>query len=198
MFRTRQGHSHFTSEQPQAAARLCEHPGCPNAGEYRAPKDRAHLTDYYWFCLDHVREYNKAWDYYQGMSEAEIERQVRHDTTWQRPTWKMGDWRSREKVLRHKAAHDAGFGAYWDGAADTPPPPNAAPRGPEVEALALLGLQPPTDFETIKRRYRELAKRHHPDANGGDKLAEERLKEINQAYNTLKTAYAQLNGGDEP
>ena len=36
-------------------------------------------------------------------------------------------------------------------------------------------------------RYIELVKRLHPDANGGDKTAEDRLKLVNQAYTTLKT-----------
>lgn len=195
MFKTRQGHAHFRSEPPQARERACDHDGCPEAGEYRAPKSRSHLNDYYWFCLDHVRAYNKAWDFYEGMTQEEIERQVRYDTTWQRPTWKMGDWRARERALRDKAVHDAGFGAYWDGT--EAPPPQAPARGPETEALLVLDLTPPVDFATIKRRYRELAKRHHPDANGGDKRAEERLKEINQAYNTLKTSYLQAGGNDD-
>ena len=38
----------------------------------------------------------------------------------------------------------------------------------------------------IKARYKELVKRHHPDANGGDRSSEERLREIIQAYNYLR------------
>ncbi|MFO1060844.1 MAG: DnaJ domain-containing protein, partial [Dongiaceae bacterium] len=37
-------------------------------------------------------------------------------------------------------------------------------------------------------RYKSLVKRLHPDANGGDKAAEERLKHINLAYSTLKNS----------
>jgi DnaJ-class molecular chaperone len=37
----------------------------------------------------------------------------------------------------------------------------------------------------VKARYKELVKRHHPDANGGDKSAEERFKTVSEAYRTL-------------
>jgi hypothetical protein len=67
--------------------RSCEWPGCTGEGEFRAPLSRDQLDQYRWFCLDHVREYNRSWDYYRGMSQAEIEADLRRDTVWQRPTW---------------------------------------------------------------------------------------------------------------
>lgn len=185
-------------EAPRTQLRACDHPGCLQAGEHRAPKGRDRLNDYYWFCLDHVREYNKSWDYYAGMSQTEIERQVRQDTTWQRPTWPMGDWRTRERQTRDRVFNGGfAFGAEWSGdETDTRrPPPRARARTPEEEALATLDLPPDADFAAIKIRYRQLAKQHHPDANGGAKEAEERLKSINQAYNILKAAYG---GGHAP
>ena len=65
-------------------------PGCEALGEYRAPKSRRNLGDYWWFCLEHVRAYNSTWDYYKGMSPGEIEAQLRADTAWQRPSWPLG------------------------------------------------------------------------------------------------------------
>lgn len=170
-------------------------------GEYRAPKGRERLNEYFWFCLNHVREYNKAWDYYAGMSERQIEEHLRSDATWQRPTWPMGFWKTRERTMHDEAMrqygfHDAGEGGarngghnghhggghHANGAANRM-------RTPEEEALTVLDLAPPVDFSQIKARYRELAKIHHPDINGGDKVAEETLKRINQAYTTLKASY---------
>ncbi|HYE48042.1 MAG TPA: J domain-containing protein [Azospirillaceae bacterium] len=177
-------------EPPKAALRACDHPGCCEGGEYRAPKGRDRLNEYYWFCLEHVRAYNKAWDYYAGMSQDQIEAHIRNSTTWERPTWRMGEWRNRERYLRDRAMGDFVFGAEWTGEERAEAPPRRQPRTPEEEALAVLELEPPVDFARIKARYRELAKRHHPDANGGSKEAEETLKIINQAYNTLKAAYA--------
>ncbi|HET9018229.1 MAG TPA: molecular chaperone DnaJ, partial [Acetobacteraceae bacterium] len=75
---------------PDAPGRCCDMPGCGGAGEYRAPKSRQSLREYWWFCLEHVRAYNAAWDFYKGMSPAQIEAEMRADTHWQRPTWPLG------------------------------------------------------------------------------------------------------------
>jgi len=85
--------------EPVPPVRLCDHPGCEAGGDFRAPRSRIELDNYFWFCLDHVRAYNAAWNYYAGMNEAEIEAEIRHDTTWQRPTWKLGE--------RHGPAYEA-------------------------------------------------------------------------------------------
>lgn len=179
-------------DEPRPATRACDHPGCAGGGEYRAPKSRSRLNEYYWFCLDHVREYNRAWDYYAGMSQDQIEAELRHDTTWQRPSWPLGFWGVQEKFLRDRVTQ--GFSFEFGREAGKGPSEERAQRRQtartaEEEALVVLELKPPVDFPRIKARYRELVKIHHPDANGGDKAAEEKLKEINQAYNTLKACY---------
>ncbi len=189
--RARAGYDSYAA--PRAATRVCDHPDCVAAGEYRAPKSRSSLNEYWWFCLDHVREYNRSWDYYAGMSTDQIEAEVRRDTTWQRPSWPMGKWGAQEKYLRDRVLHGFSFEfGHTNGKsqAEEKAQRRQAARTAEEEALAVLDLAPPVDFPQIKARYRELAKRHHPDANGGDKAAEEKLKEINLAYNTLKACYA--------
>jgi|JI10StandDraft_1071094.scaffolds.fasta_scaffold101103_3 hypothetical protein len=166
--------------------RSCEWPGCTGEGEFRAPLSRDQLDQYRWFCLDHVREYNRSWDYYRGMSQAEIEADLRRDTVWQRPTWPLGGPRQRTPNWR---IHD-GFGFFneepgqkaGEGA-------RTAAEAAHVRALAVFGLEPPVTFERLRSRYLTLVKQHHPDANGGDKAAEERLKSINEAYATLKNGY---------
>ena len=55
----------------------------------------------------------------------------------------------------------------------------------EERALVILDLRPPVSVAIVKTRYKELVKRHHPDANGGDKAAEERFKQISEAYRTV-------------
>jgi len=162
--------------------RACDHPGCASAGEFRAPRTRE-LTDYYWFCLDHVRSYNASWNYYAGMKEAEIETELRNDMVGQRPSWRFGSrvpWSLRQRV------QDFGL---LDESGDAPPKPRARPHSPQEKALAIFDLSLPLTLAAFKARYKELVKRHHPDANGGDKEAEERLKIINQAYSTLKASY---------
>ncbi|HZH29070.1 MAG TPA: DnaJ domain-containing protein [Azospirillaceae bacterium] len=188
MAKERAAYRRFSFEEPPPQVRRCDMQGCEGEGAYRAPKGRDRLNDYHWFCLDHVREYNRAWDFYRGMSEKEIERALRNDITWQRPTWPMGSWQARERAMREKVMRDFAHGAdEAESAARHAPPPRR--KGPEDEARAVLDVSADADFPEIKARYRELVKRHHPDANGGDKAAEEKLKQINQAYTTLKACY---------
>jgi DnaJ domain len=180
--------------EPAPPARLCDHPGCASGGEFRAPRSRIELDHYFWFCIDHVRSYNSAWNYYAGMNEAEIEAEIRRDTTWQRPTWKLG--------MRHGPAYEARirdpFGFYNGetgkksgehrraGSASDAVSRAASARD---QALAVFDLDPPFTQVSLKARYKVLVKLHHPDAHGGDKAAEEKLKIINQAYTTLKASY---------
>lgn len=171
--------------------RRCDHAGCTAAGEYRAPQSRTKLNDYFWFCLDHVRAYNAAWDYYKGMGAEEIEAARRADTVGWRPSWPMGGVRSGV----HRIDPDqlrAAFGRIFDedmlgNGEETPPPRAPRVMTPEEEALAVMDLSLGATPEEVKARYKALVKLHHPDANGGDKAAEERLKSINQAYTFLKT-----------
>ena len=177
-----------TSAGPSAAAtaaRLCDHPGCSAGGEYRAPRSRDRLDVFFWFCLDHVRAYNAQWNYYAGMSAAEIEAEIRNDTVWQRPTWKLG---SRYGTNGPRLRDD--FGIFGGGAAETGR--EARKRRPptaEEAALIVFSIEPPFTLVRLKARYKELVKLHHPDAHGGDKAAEEMLKVINLAYSTLKASY---------
>jgi hypothetical protein len=170
---------------PAAPGRCCDLPGCPAAGEYRAPKSRRNLKEYWWFCLEHVRAYNAGWDYYKGMTPGEIEAELRRDTAWQRPSWPLGrlgsaNWPD-ELVRDPLDLLTAGqFRRGTERAAGATPPELREP-------LQTLGLSWPLTMPALKARYKELAKRHHPDANGGDRTAEERLKTINLAYATLRS-----------
>ena len=180
--------------EPPPPTRLCDHPGCEAGGEYRAPRSRIELDHYYWFCLEHVRGYNAAWNYYAGMSEREIEAEIRRDTVWQRPSWRLGE--------RHGPAYEARindpFNLYngkdrkpGDGQRHKGAGSDASLRASSAraQALAVFDLEPPFNQTSLKARYKVLVKLHHPDAHGGDKQAEEKLKIINQAYTTLKASY---------
>jgi DnaJ domain len=175
--------------QPRPHARICDHPGCTEAGDYRAPRSRAVLEEYYWFCLQHVRAYNAAWNYYAGMSEAEIEREIRNDTTWQRPSWPLGSRHGPSPGVRWN--DPLGVFEPGDGGAEARRERERSRRPPTEQeaALKVFGIEPPFTFVGLKARYKELVKLHHPDRHGGDKAAEERLKVINQAYSTLKASY---------
>lgn len=171
---------------PAAPGRPCDMPGCGEPGQYRAPKSRQNLRDYHWFCLPHVREYNAHWDFYKGMSPSQIEAELRRDTAWQRPSWPLGRLGS----------------SGWDEILQDPLHVLSAARVRRAEAkrhehteapaelrehLRALGLSWPVTLDAVKVRYKELAKVTHPDANGGDRAAEERFKTINLAYATLRS-----------
>ncbi len=168
---------------PAAATRLCDHPGCAATGDYRAPRARDRLGVFYWFCLDHVRAYNAQWNYYAGMSAAEVEAAIRADTVWQRPSWPLGSRTSFRFDAKIRDFGLFGFAEAEERAA------RKRPLSEQEQAALVFELAPPFSFAELRARYKALVKLHHPDAHGGDKAAEERLKVINQAYATLKSSY---------
>jgi hypothetical protein len=181
--------SRFDFARSQNQERPCDSPGCGGEGLYRAPKSVNQLRDYHWFCLEHVREYNKSWNFCSGRSQAEIEAMIRRDTTWERETRPMSHWMAHEQRLR-AAAQAYAAGAAQRATDDWAERQRARePDTPETAALRIFGLQPPVDYAAIRSRYIELVKLNHPDTNGGDKESEERLKTINQALQVLKAAY---------
>jgi len=172
----------------QPATRACAHPGCTEAGEHRAPVSRDEMNRYQWFCLDHIREFNKAWNYFEGMSDTEVEADVRRDTTWDRPTWRLGgNGQFRPERVSDPLNLFNGAGLAGDGPQNGPPvrPPISEE---ESRAYRTLGLEYPVSSADLKARYKLLVKEYHPDANPGDRSAEDRLKDINAAYRTLKDA----------
>ena len=172
----------YAPDPAATPGRHCDSPGCPVAGEYRAPKSRSSLNEYHWFCLEHVRAYNLAWDYYKGMTPGQIEAETRRDTSWGRPTWPLGSIgrQTFDETQINDPLHLLATGRINR---DKPKPGTPAEMR---EPIRTLGLEWPVSLEALKARYKELAKRHHPDANGGDRAAEERLKSINLAYAAVR------------
>ncbi|MFI5023393.1 MAG: J domain-containing protein [Alphaproteobacteria bacterium] len=178
----------WAAEAPPSLRR-CDHPECAEEGLYRAPKDRERLTDYYWFCLAHVRDYNRRWNYFAGMDERQIELHLRRDTVWERPTWPLGIGAFRARRFDQARLRDF-FDLFEEERKSARERAERARPTAEAEALATFELAGPVTLEELKARYKELVKLHHPDRHGGDKVAEERLKVINQAYTTLKSSLA--------
>ena len=170
------------------STRRCDVPECSEEAEHRAPKSPGRLNDYFWFCLEHVRTYNKSWNYYANMSDDQVEDAIRKATTWERPSWRFGTRKHDGRAFDPSRFRDD-FGLFDE---DGPGAPNGAQKerrktnSPEARAAAVMGLTLPVTMEELKTRYKQLAKLNHPDRNGGDKEAEERLKLINEAYTTLK------------
>ena len=173
----------------------CDSPKCNEKGEYRAPKSRVMLNEYFYFCLDHIKEYNKSWDFYKGMSVEQIENSMRSDTFWDRPSWplknsfknifdefneyvedfvkndddKINDTYFKNKLLDENLTID------------------------EAKALKDLDLKMPISLEKIKKNYKKLVKIFHPDVNGNNKDAEEKFKQINESYKLLLKKFMKNN-----
>ena len=179
----------YAEAKKQASAKACDMPGCREHGMHKAPKDRS-LADHYWFCFDHVKDYNTAWDFFSGMQPDEVEESIMRSMYGDRPTWRYDvDGAAAEALKR----------AAWQTYHNTDQEPlkerrksNVAAQTPEGEALAIMELEPPVTLAEIKTRYKALAKKYHPDLNKGDKKAEDLLKSINMAYTILKLSYAKF------
>ena len=149
-------------------------------------------NEYWRFCLEHVREYNHSYNYFSGMSDDAVLKYQKDAITGHRPTWKMGTGNHPGPELGTDAARDPfnvfrEFGARAK--AEKAEPPRAI-RNAERKALHELGLEVGADKAEIKAKFKMLVKRHHPDANGGDRATEDKLREIIQAYNYLKSTGA--------
>jgi curved DNA-binding protein CbpA len=171
-----------------AAAPACQWKGCHGAGLYRAPMGRGREGRYYLLCLDHVRQFNASYNYFDGWSNAEVEAFQKDAVTGHRPTWKTGT-SGGQRAFKYKTGLEQGFAdphAFLGRKGRAEPARKLKPL--ERKALEALGLAEGVDRARIKARFKELVKRHHPDANGGDKRSENKLREIIQAYNYLKQA----------
>jgi DnaJ domain len=167
----------------------CQYKGCTRKGEFKAPMGRDHEGKFFRFCLEHVQEYNKSYNYFNGMSDDAVAAYQKDALTGHRPTWNAGvngtvasesaiDPASllRARMERLKRAREAAN----------------AEHKPRVGKLALksleaLGLDENADKPTVRRRFKEMAKRLHPDLNEGDRSREDKLRAIIDAYNYLKT-----------
>ncbi len=177
---------------------VCEKPGCGLSGAFRAPKGRGREGQYWRFCLDHVREYNASYNYFAGMSDEAVAAFQKDSIVGHRPTWAMGvnpagraaperggaprDWAYFDPlgILRGEGLNEARRAA--------PEPPRRRYSEVVQRALDTLGLDEAADAAAIKAQYKALVKKFHPDAHGGDRSFEDRLRDIIRAHDTLKAA----------
>jgi len=174
----------------------CDSDNCTAKGEYRAPKSRILLNDYFYFCLYHIKEYNKSWDFYKGMTVDQIENSMRSDTVWDRPSWPL------------KGNYEKVFEEFNDFIDDFVKNENEEINEnyfkkklidetltiEEAQALKELELEMPISLEKVKKNYKKLVKIFHPDVNGNNKIAEEKFKQINESYKLLLKKFIKKNG----
>ncbi len=180
------------------SSRQCEHEGCREAGKYRAPKHPDNLEEFYWFCINHVRQYNLKWNFFENHSEEELEKQFAADRVWDRPTkpfGKKGDVNGQGaaaeakawarlgiddpmEVLGENATQNPGSGRGQTTARRLPPT--------ERRALSILDAKDDWTKTEIRKQYKSLVKDLHPDMNGGNRDDEDRLQEVVWAWDQIK------------
>jgi curved DNA-binding protein CbpA len=183
-------------DAPRAASeRPCDHVGCQRGGAHRAPKARDREGEFWWFCGEHAAEYNRQWNYFSGMSAADLEAFDRAEANGHRPTWTFRAGRNdrlsaaRRGYKPNPSSDPFGmFGRAGRAQADKGGP--EAPQRSTLQVLALdtLGLDPQAASAAIRQRYADLVKKLHPDSNGGDRSYEGQLMKVIRAYQTLKSA----------
>lgn len=177
----------------------CERAGCEEPGLYPAPKGRGFEGQYHRFCLDHVREYNKSYNYFSGLPDEDVIKHQKDDTIGHRPTWFIGvnAWsrgrtagRGRRNGFAYRFTTDDPFALFPDREAKAKPgTAQARPlQRAERKCLRQLNLEDTATKADIRARFKELVKRLHPDHNRGDRSSEDKLREVIQAYNYLKQA----------
>jgi len=178
----------------------CEWPRCDAPATHRAPKGRLRAAEYWRFCLAHVREYNNSYNFFAGMSDDAVAEYQKEALTGHRPTWKMGSLGGKRAAKRRRGEFrgadlptDDPFSLFDETGTRRSGDAKTAPEARKIfnaqrRALDALGLEADAERTDIKARFKMLVKRHHPDANGGDRGSEARLREIIQAYNYLKSA----------
>ena len=176
--------------------RKCDKKDCNSEGKFKAPKSRVLLNQYYYFCMEHIKEYNKSWDFYKGMTVDQIENSMRNDTFWDRPSWPLkGNYQTNfdefndfintfEKNKDSEIKDNYFKNKFHDESLTLD----------ETKALMDLELKMPISLEEIKKSYKKLVKIFHPDVNGNNKKAEEKFKEINESYKVLLKKLLKKNG----
>jgi len=178
----------------------CEWPRCDAPATHRAPKGRLRASEYWRFCLEHVREYNNSYNFFAGMSDDAVVQYQKDALTGHRPTWKMGSIGGKRAARRAgnefrgaQGPADDPFALFGEDGGRHAGDARTAPEARKIfnaqrRALEALGLEGDAKRADIKAKFKILVKRHHPDANGGDRGSEARLREIIAAYNYLKSA----------
>jgi hypothetical protein len=183
-------------EKPEPVVERCDWEGCDQPGEYKAPKGVRSEGQYHNFCLEHVRHYNKAFNYFAGMSPEELDEALhappKAEGRSSFATGNAGADRSAGRAGGARLGERFGdpfgvFARYRYQQAKRPAAERVRPiNEPDRRALETLGIKGHAKSDEIKSAYKALVKKHHPDVNGGDTSSEERLRAVIAAYTHLK------------
>ena len=163
---------------------ICEWSNCKESGKFKAPVERDNSKNFRWLCEEHIKLFNKSWNYFEGMSQNEIEVFLKSDITWHRPTQKFSSPDNFFNILWSNALNDK-FNFFKDEKNVN----NFAGRKlseKDKDAYRIMGLNLNAKWSDIQKKFKTLVKKFHPDKNAGNKQFEDKLKKITLAYSHLK------------
>jgi len=162
---------------------ICEWENCEHSGDYKAPIEKDNSKNYRWLCGEHIKLFNKSWNYFEGMNQTEIENFIKSDVTWHRPTQKFGSSDNFFNILWNNALSDKFKIFKKEGSIDIN---SKKLREKDRDAFKILELEFTSDWATVQKKFKTLVKKFHPDKNSGSKQYEDKLKKITLAYSHLK------------
>tara|TARA_B100000700_G_C14797076_1_gene738704 strand:+ start:116 stop:634 length:519 start_codon:yes stop_codon:yes gene_type:complete len=163
---------------------ICEWENCKETGDFKAPAEKDNSKNFKWLCENHIKEFNKKWNYFEGMSEKEIANFLKSDITWHRPTQKFGSSDNFFNILWNNALSDKFNIFSKEEALRTNKYKELCSK--DKDAFIIMGLEFNADWATIQKKFKTLVKKFHPDKHSGNKQYEDKLKKITLAYSHLK------------
>ena len=167
---------------------ICEWENCEESGKYKAPLEKDNSKNYKWLCKEHIIFFNKNWNYFDGMSQNEIESFLKSDITWHRPTQKFGSSDNFFNILWNNALSDK-FNFFKEEKISE----NFNSRNlneKDKDAFKIMELEFNANWTQIQKKFKTLVKKFHPDRNSGSKKFEDKLKKVTLAYSHLKLIMA--------
>ena len=166
---------------------ICDWNNCFEVGDYKAPVEKDNSKNYRLLCLNHVKEFNKNWNYFSGMNDEQIMEFLRSDMTWHKPTQSFSSPDNFFKVLWNNALKDEVDKTKFDKGFDHMK--KFKFNNQDIKAFEILGITEGIKWQSVRGKFKELVKKFHPDMNAGSKKFEDKLKVITLAYTQLKNTY---------
>ncbi len=164
---------------------ICEWQNCRERGKFKAPLEKDNSKSYKWLCQDHIKLFNKSWNYFEGMSQQEIEVFLKSDLTWHRPTQKFGSSDNFFNILWNNALSDKFNLFNEEKILNNLKSVKLSEK--DKDAFKILELEFNSDWQSIQKKFKTLVKKFHPDRNSGNRKFEDKLKKVTLAYSHLKT-----------
>ena len=170
---------------------ICDWNNCFEEGSYKAPIEKDNSKKYRMLCLNHVREFNKNWNYFEGMNDDQIYEFLKSDITWHKPTQSFNSSDNFFKILWNNALKDEINKYKINGQFDHMS--QFKFNNNDIKAFSILGVSIGIKWERVQEKFKKLVKKFHPDMNAGNNKYEDKLKVITLAYTQLKNTYRAKN-----